>query len=197
MFFDLFSLRKRKSTNDDVVFSHVWNLGQGTSVQSEGVSDQILQRVSITAGEDCKIDIRGLATVNVSVTIFMDNNCELSFGAGTLVNGALRCYMHEPSSITVGEGCGFAGGDLWTSDMHSILDQVTGERINPAENIHIDDRVWLGDDVLVLKGSRIRSDSVVAARSVVTRKDFPANSVLAGIPARVVRSGVTWDHRLL
>jgi hypothetical protein len=46
--------------------------------------------------------------------------------------------------------------------------------------------VWLGDHATVLKGVTIGANSVVAARSVVT-KDVPANVIVAGNPARVVR----------
>lgn len=53
--------------------------------------------------------------------------------------------------------------------------------------IEIEDDVWLGARVTVLAGSVIRTGTVVAAGSVVKGK-FPPNSVLAGTPARVVKS---------
>ena len=52
--------------------------------------------------------------------------------------------------------------------------------------MHIEDNVWIGDHATVLKGVTIGRNSVVAARAVVTR-DVPANVVVAGNPARVVR----------
>ena len=52
--------------------------------------------------------------------------------------------------------------------------------------MHIGDNVWLGDHATVLKGVTIGENSVVAARAVVTR-DVPANVVVAGNPAKVVK----------
>ena len=52
--------------------------------------------------------------------------------------------------------------------------------------MHIGDNVWLGDHATVLKGVTIGANSVVAAQAVVTR-DVPANVVVAGNPARVVK----------
>jgi len=53
--------------------------------------------------------------------------------------------------------------------------------------INIEDKVWIGMDALILKGVTIGEGSVVAARSVVT-KDVPPYSLVAGNPARVVKS---------
>ena len=50
----------------------------------------------------------------------------------------------------------------------------------------VEDDVWLGMNVVVLKGCRIGKGTVVAANSVVTRS-LPAGVIAAGVPARVIR----------
>ena len=52
--------------------------------------------------------------------------------------------------------------------------------------VHIEDHVWVGAGALLLPGVRIGSGSVVAAGAVVTR-DVPAHTVVAGVPARVIK----------
>ncbi|MCZ6830541.1 MAG: acyltransferase [Gammaproteobacteria bacterium] len=70
------------------------------------------------------------------------------------------------------------------SDWHGIYDRTErNARIMP---VHIGDNVWLGDHAMVLKGVTIGENSVVAAKAVVT-KDVPANVIVAGNPARVVK----------
>ncbi|WP_174302141.1 acyltransferase [Caulobacter sp. S45] len=83
---------------------------------------------------------------------------------------------------------------LQTDDMHAIRD-AAGQRVNAfGGRIVIERHVWLGDDVLILGGAHIGSDAIVGARSVVKGRIEP-NTVSAGVPAREVRSNVTWDHR--
>ncbi len=53
--------------------------------------------------------------------------------------------------------------------------------------IHIEENCWIGAGVVILKGVRIGSGSVVGANSVVTR-DIPKNSIVVGVPARVIRA---------
>ncbi|MBW4566496.1 MAG: hypothetical protein KME31_00335 [Tolypothrix carrinoi HA7290-LM1] len=80
--------------------------------------------------------------------------------------------------------------DIRTTDSHSILN-AEGDRINPDESIEIGDRVWLTREVMVLKGAEIGSDVVIGARSIVTKK-IPPNTLAIGIPAKVVRTNITW-----
>jgi acetyltransferase-like isoleucine patch superfamily enzyme len=102
------------------------------------------------------------------------------------------CVLMSPGSrisasdeITLGNGVMMANGAYITdSDWHTIYDRtVRDERSTP---VIIGDNVWLGDHATVLKGVTIGANSVVAARAVVTR-DVPANVVVAGNPAKVVK----------
>ena len=52
--------------------------------------------------------------------------------------------------------------------------------------IHIGKRVWIGSNATVLPGVTIGDGAVVAAGAVVTR-DVPANTVVGGVPAKVIR----------
>lgn len=102
------------------------------------------------------------------------------------------CVLMSPGSrlsasdeIVIGNGVMLANGAYVTdSDWHTIYDRTKrDERVTP---VHIGDNVWLGDHATVLKGVTIGENSVVAARAVVTR-DVPANVVVAGNPAKVIR----------
>jgi maltose O-acetyltransferase len=104
----------------------------------------------------------------------------IRIGPRNLINSAM---LHAKCSIETGEDCliGF-GARLIDADLHA-LDARTPERMAP---IRIGARVWLGSDVSVLRGVTIGDDTVVGARSVVTR-DLPPRVLALGAPARPVR----------
>ncbi|MBV9758771.1 MAG: hypothetical protein JO047_17135 [Alphaproteobacteria bacterium] len=80
--------------------------------------------------------------------------------------------------------------------MHSILDAASGTRVNPARDVSLGDRVWVGQRSMILKGVTIGHDAIIGAGAVVTRS-VPAHCIAAGNPARVVRRGVRWRPELL
>ncbi len=55
-----------------------------------------------------------------------------------------------------------------------------------AKPIHIGKKVWLGANVTVLQGVTIGDNAIVAAGAVVT-KDVPANAIVGGVPAKVIK----------
>lgn len=132
-----------------------------------------------------------------SLFIYATKGTECRIGRTVGFNGAVRLLMHEPGSLTIGDGCLFAGDtDISISDMHSIVDADSGKRINPARSIAIGDRVWVGQRCIVLKGVKIGAGSVIGAGSIVAR-DIPPRCVATGNPARVVRRNATWNFQLI
>jgi acetyltransferase-like isoleucine patch superfamily enzyme len=65
----------------------------------------------------------------------------------------------------------------------------TDERnsIGKVDEVFIGKNVWIGSKVIILKGSKIGDNSIIAAGSVVTGKTFPANAIIGGNPAKVIK----------
>ena len=129
--------------------------------------------------------------------LFLRDGAEAVIGQNTTVNGKLNLQSHERAVISIGRDCIIGGGlQCMTSDMHSIIDIESNERINAPADVIIEDKVWLGFDVTLLKRTRIGRGSVVGARSTVSGT-FEENSLIVGYPARVARRGVTWRSALV
>ncbi len=175
----------------------VCKVGEDADIKISNTRDEVLSRISLTCGRSARVAINGIDVLNSSLEIYLADSCELTIDAGQLMNGPVRIYQHEPTRVFIGERCLFGGVDIWSSDMHSIIDVETGQRVNRARDIRIGARVWLGEEALVLKGSVIGHDCVVSARAVVTEGTYPPHCILAGVPARVIRTAITWDSRLL
>ena len=142
--------------------------------------------VIIVAGQNeknCKVDIR-----------LLDNNSIFFFGKQSTAN-QITCIINGlRKNVIIGDDCMFAR-DVWlrNSDMHSIFDIDTGNWLNPAGNIIIEPHVWVGQDSLILKNTEIGFGSIIGAKSLVNKK-IPRCCIAAGIPAKVIKTNVSWDR---
>lgn len=123
---------------------------------------------------------------------FVGNGQHLIIGKRTSIQEC-RFLCEEGCSIEVGDDCLFSYDiNIRTTDAHSIVDTVTNERTNPAASIKIGNHVWIAQDVIVSKGVKIANNCVIGARSFVNRPQPESNTIIAGIPAKVVRSNINW-----
>ena len=130
--------------------------------------------------------------------IIEDDNNAIRIGKNCHGGGASEISAIEGTSIEFGDDCMLSANiKIRTGDSHSILNANTGERINPSKSISIGDHVWIGNSVIILKGTRIHNDCIVAAGSVVPGKCFKANSIIGGNPATAIKEGITWQSERL
>jgi len=117
----------------------------------------------------------------------------IEIGENTMLNG---CSITSYKSVVIGKNCQIASFTIITdTDFHPVNPyerekQVTRQKYDletvSKKNVIIGDNVWVGWNALILKGTIIGNNSVVAAGSVVLG-EFPANVVIAGNPARIVK----------
>lgn len=149
-------------------------------------------------GEDNLIEIGDRARFS-SGKIYLRRTCgqHIRIGADTTVEGAYL-LVDEAASIDIGNDCMLSTDILIrTGDKHSIIDVASGQRINPSRDVRIADRVWVGRDVQILKGTVLQPETVVGACSLVSRAFDEGHCVVAGVPAKIVKRGIRWDRSLI
>lgn len=86
-----------------------------------------------------------------------------------------------------------AGAYVVTDDMHRLEDLETGARLNSyGAHVRLGRHVWLGRDAILSGHVEIGDGAVVGMRSMVRNQKVPPHTAVAGVPARVIREGVTW-----
>lgn len=132
-----------------------------------------------------------------NVDIWISDGGIVEIGHNTHFSGKTHIACIEGKKVHIGERCLFSDTITFrTGDSHSILDS-DGKRINKAKDITIGNHVWIGQQVIVLKGSTVGADSIVGTGSLLTGKTYDSNSIIAGIPAKIVKQHVSWDPRTL
>lgn len=118
-------------------------------------------------------------------TVTVQDGATLTLGTG-YVN--CKCNIQCFDSITIGEDvCISEGVTIRDSDNHYIF----RDGYKMSAPIYIGNHVWIGINATVLKGVTIGDGAVVAAGAVVTR-DVPANTLVGGVPAKIIRKNVIW-----
>ena len=121
----------------------------------------------------------------IQLTVHPDREqtSQLNVGAYCIILPGVRIAAGE--SISIGNNCMFATNCYVTdADWHDQYDRTAAPGKTGA--IVLGDNVWVGDSAIVCKGVRIGDNSIVGAGAVVTR-DVPANTIVAGNPARPVK----------
>ena len=127
------------------------------------------------------------APVDDSVTVFppfySDFGKNITLGKRIFINSG--CRFQDQGGVVIGDDC-LIGHNTVLATLNHDLGPSRRTDMHPAP-IVIGANVWIGSNATVLPGVTIGDNAVVAAASVVTR-DVPANTVVVGSPARVVRS---------
>jgi tetrahydrodipicolinate N-succinyltransferase len=127
------------------------------------------------------------ATIGRGAILAVGISASLDIANGSYITGGSRVLSQN--SITIGKNCAISWGV-------TIMDD-DGHGFGPppySAPIVIEDNVWIGCNVTILKGVTIGAGSVVAAGAVVTRSCAP-QSLIGGVPARVIRENIQWTDQ--
>jgi acetyltransferase-like isoleucine patch superfamily enzyme len=154
---------------------HATRLGRRVTLRGR---PKVLNQGTMTLGERVRLDST-VATLELVTLpgghLQIGNNVFINYGS-SLVSSAL---------VKIGDDC-LIGTHVMVMDcdFHRVEDKAWDTSGLP---VILEERVWLANRSIVLKGVTIGHDAVVAAGSVVTQ-DVPPRTLVAGVPARVVRT---------
>jgi acetyltransferase-like isoleucine patch superfamily enzyme len=157
-----------------------WHLRHATSRGSRITlvgHPKVVNQGKMTFGERVRLDS---TVAKMELVSLPDGHLEIGNNVFINYGSSLVSSKH----VKVGDDC-LIGTHVMVmdTDFHRVEDKAWD---TTGEPIVIEDRVWLGNRSIVLKGVTVGHDAVVAAGSVVTR-DVPPRCVVAGVPAKVVR----------
>ena len=179
----------------DIRKLHLSSCGKNNVLRLE--DHVLLDHVTITIfGNNNKIIINDKNYLsNIRFAIEDDHN-RIEIGKQCYFGSDCLLAALEGTTIKIGdEGMVASSVQFRTSDSHSVLN-VDGNRLNHAQDILLGGHVWVGLGSLILKGTVIPKNCVVAAKSVVCKiRKIQENSLLGGVPAKVLKENINWDSK--
>jgi acetyltransferase-like isoleucine patch superfamily enzyme len=111
---------------------------------------------------------------------------EVRIGAKTVIGQ--ECTISAYQRVRIGEQCVIADRAMFIDFDHGVVEVERSIREQGIykRDVEVGSNVWIGYGACILRGVRIGDNSIVGSNAVVT-KDVPANAVVGGIPARVLR----------
>jgi len=134
--------------------------------------------------------------INANI-VFEKEGAEVTVGSRTWIGNSV---LSVASQVAIGDDVLISWGVTisdhgahafsWSKRRHDVVEYLEGRKNwdhVPIKPVHIGDKAWIGLNAILMKGITIGEGSVVGAGSVVT-KDIPPWTVVAGNPARVIRT---------
>ena len=160
-----------------------------------GKNNKIIGLKIVVQGNNNLIEIGKNNRLDQNSCIWVEgNNLITKIGNNCTFEGVHLANTENNTKLEIGDDCMFSGGiDVRVGDSHSIVTSCDrNKRLNPAKNVKIGNHVWVGAYVSILKGVILADNNIIGTRSLVNKSFLSENTLIAGIPARIVKVNVNW-----
>jgi acetyltransferase-like isoleucine patch superfamily enzyme len=168
-----------------LLWRYVWlKLRFRSRLKTEGLCF-ICPQVSLEIGRGATLRVGRWAWIGHGSKIRVHEG-EVSIGAKTVMGQdcTISAYQH----VSIGRECIIADRVMLIDFDHGVTEVERPVRLQGIykRDVHVGHNVWMGFGSCVLRGVSIGENSIVGTSAVCTR-DVPANAVVGGVPARLIR----------
>ena len=121
-------------------------------------------------------------TLRVFPPFYTDFGKNIEVGEDVFINAC--CHFQDHGGVRIGDGCQIGHNVVFATLNHFL--EPEKRKMTHSAPIVLGKNVWVGSNATILQGVTIGDNAVIGAGAVVTG-DIPANTVAAGVPAKVIK----------
>jgi acetyltransferase-like isoleucine patch superfamily enzyme len=143
-------------------------------------------RVTLQIGKKGRIELGRWSWLGLGTKIRCHEGA-VEIGAKTVLGQ--ECTISAYQRVSIGRECVIADRVMMIDFDHGVTEVERPVRLQGIykRDVLVGNNVWIGYGACVLRGVRVGDNAVIGTNAVVTR-DVPANAVVAGVPAKVIRT---------
>ncbi len=171
--------------------------GENSIITVENSPQISFRNVTMTLGSNAFVYIASSKFVFHNSNLLMDApNASIKIGKNFSCGGlSLYNRVESDLEVKIGDDVLVATQVYFrVSDGHSIYDMHSEKVLNYGGDIVIGNHVWISEYAKILKGVHIPNNTIIANSALVTKSFFEENTIIAGVPAKIIRTGVNWKH---
>jgi acetyltransferase-like isoleucine patch superfamily enzyme len=144
-------------------------------------------------GPRCSLEVGKKATLELGRWSWVGHGCKIRVHEGNVSIGAKtvlgqECTISAFQHVSIGRECVIADRVMMIDFDHGMVEVERPIRLQGIykRDVRVGHNVWIGYGACILRGVTVGDNAVIGTNAVVTR-DVPANAVVGGVPARVLR----------
>ena len=144
-------------------------------------------------GKDLQLQIAKRGSLRFGRFVWIGDGTKIRCHEGVVEIGektviGQECTISAYQRVRIGEQCVIADRAMFIDFDHGVAEVERPIRVQGIykRDTVVGSNVWIGYGACVLRGVRVGDNSVIGTNAVVT-KDVPANAVVGGVPAKVIR----------
>jgi acetyltransferase-like isoleucine patch superfamily enzyme len=159
-------------------------LSLGARLKLDGLTF-IGPRVVLEVGKDAQLELGRWSWIGHGTKIRCHEG-RVSIGAKTVMGQ--ECTISAFQHVKIGRECVIADRVMFIDFDHGVVEVERPIRLQGIykRDVTVGNNVWIGYGACILRGVTVGDNAIIGTNAVVT-KDVPANAVVAGLPARVIR----------
>jgi acetyltransferase-like isoleucine patch superfamily enzyme len=161
-----------------------WRLRLGRRLRLDGLA---------FVGPACSLEVGRQATLELGRWSWIGHGCKIRVHEGNASIGAKtvlgqECTISAFQHVSIGRECVIADRVMLIDFDHGMVEVERPIRLQGIykRDVRVGNNVWIGYGACILRGVTVGDNAVIGTGAVVTR-DVPANAVVGGVPARVIR----------